>query len=137
MRKLSVAVLFVLVVGITVFLVWLHDLRASNALSQLQQRVVDKQLVISKLEKNTSVLQEFLDSNDPVNTRLAAEAKRQNSEMSEEQFRQWLQVNGKSLRVKVENDIKTLPAALTVRRKELADLQSDLDSHGKPWLFYR
>jgi len=137
MRKLSVAVLFVLVVGITVFLVWLHDLRASNALSQLQQRVVDKQLVISKLEKNTSVLQEFLDSNDPVNTRLAAEAKRQNPKMSEEQFRQWLQVNGKPLRVKVENDIKNLPAALTVRRKELADLQSDLDSHGKPWLFYR
>ena len=98
MRRLSVAVLFALVVGITVFLVWLHDLRASNALSQLQQRVTDKQLLISKLEKNTTVLQEFLDSDDPVNTRLAAEAKRQNPEMSEEQFRQWLQVNGKPLR---------------------------------------
>jgi biopolymer transport protein ExbB/TolQ len=136
-KKLSVAVLCILVVGITVFLIWLHDLRAYRGLSELQQQIVDKELVISELQKNTGVLQEFLDSDDPVDTRFAAQGRSQNPEMSEEQFRRRLQVNGESVRSKVENHIKRLPAALAARRRELADLLSRLDGHGKPWLFYR
>jgi hypothetical protein len=125
-----------LAIGVTVFLIWLHDLCASNALVQLKRQVGTELMMVSMLEHNRIALQEFLDSDDPVNTRVAAAAKCQEPEMSEEQFRQWFQINGESLRVKAENDIKSLPAALAAHRKELADLQSDLDSHGRPWLFY-
>ncbi len=137
MKKLSIAVLCVLVGGITVFLLWLHDLRASYALSEMQLQIVDKRLVVSKLEDNTRVLQEFLASDTPLNTRLAAEVRRQNPEVTEDQFPQWLQMNEAVLRAKAENVIRSIPAVLTARKAELTDLQSQVDDCGKPWIFHR
>ncbi|MHC5054685.1 MAG: hypothetical protein ACYTKD_08205 [Planctomycetota bacterium] len=135
MKKISVVVVCILVVGAALFLVWLHDLRASGAVSELQQEAADKRLVISKLEKNTGVLREFVASDDPMDTRLAAEIRRQNSQLGEDEFRQWLRVNAPALRGKVQDDIGKMPAVIAARKQELADIQSRLDRCARPWVF--
>ncbi len=136
MKKLSVVVLCSLVLGIAVFLIWLHDLRVSYALTGLQQQVTEKQLVISKLKTNTGILQEFIDADDPFDTRLAAKAKQQNPTLSDAEFRQWLEANSVDLRSKALDDIKLVPQFIAAREQEVADLQSMMDEGG-PWLFYR
>ena len=135
-KKLSVVVLCFLVVAITIFLIWLHDLRASHALAGLQQQVTEKRLVISKLKTNTVILQEFIDADEPFGTRLAAKAKQQNPRLSDDEFKKWLGANAADLRAKALNDIRLVPELIAAREQEVADLQSMMVKGG-PWLFYR
>jgi len=99
--------------------------------------VADKQLVISKLKEGAGILQEFLASDDPLKTRLAAKARQQNPEATEDQFRRWLKDNVADLRAKARNDAKLIPQAIAAREREMTDLQARMGERGGPWLFFR
>jgi len=136
MKKVSIIAIVLLVAGSSLLLVWLHDLRASNAAAEVQREISEKQLVVSKLTKSTVILHEFLASDDPASTRLAAEAKRQNPDTTDAQFAAWLATNAASLRTKCEDDIRNMPAVIAEKEEELAGLKEQLKASG-PWLFYR